>query len=57
MLCFEWWCYELAAFVTGAISITQLAIHTVIMQILSLNFMVSSYVYIMSCDNHMTIVI
>ena len=41
MLCFEWWSYELAAFVVGCISKTQLGIHTILMQILSLNYMVS----------------
>ena len=41
MLCFKWWSYELAAFVVGCISKTQLGIHTILMQILSLNYMVS----------------
>ena len=44
MLCFEWWSYELAAFVVGSINRTQLGIHTILMQILSLNYMVSIYI-------------
>ena len=40
MLCCEWWCYEISAFVLGAVSKTQLGIHTILMQVLSVNFMV-----------------
>ena len=51
MLCFEWWCYEFSAFVLGSVSKTQLGIHTVIMQVLAVNFMVRNYFTLITAYN------
>ena len=44
MLCIEWWSFEIAAFVTGSISKTELGINAVLISLLSVVFMVSSIV-------------
>ena len=40
MLAFEWWSFEIGMFVVGSIGETELAINSVIMQVMTLAFMV-----------------
>ena len=40
MLTFEWWSYEIGIFVVGSIGETELAVSSVIMQVIAIAFMV-----------------
>ena len=41
MISFEWWTYEISVLVTGSIDKTQLAVNTILIQLLTFAFMVN----------------
>ena len=56
MLCFEWWTYEISVLVTGSIDQTQLAVNTILVQLLAFAFMVRMYMYslLLQCNTSTT---
>ena len=43
MICCEWWSFEVSSLVTGSISKTQLAIHAIALNLLTILYMVRLY--------------
>ena len=53
MICLEWISYEIAVFVLGSIGEVELALNSILVNILVVSFMVSLHVYLFSIPFNM----